>query len=514
MLTGFPLLSTMILLPCVGAVATILFTGGAAARICALGTALMELAHTGVALFSFDRTSEKIQFVEEHAWIPSLQIDYLVGLDGLSILFPTCTALLTVAVIIGSWTHVQSMARLYFALVLLLEGLTIGLFCALDIALFFLFWELTLVPIYFLIGLWGLGPRRRFAATQYTLYMLIGSVPILFAMILLALDHATRDDLPIPAGLTFNYLALLSQQADSGTQATVFLLFVIGFGIKTPLVPFHSWLPNIAMEGPVGLTALVTGIKVGVYGLMRLAIPLAPEAATHFAPWLTGLGIAGVFYGALLALRQQNLRPLLAYASVSHVGLVVVALSVMNLTAIQGALFQLANFSVTSGGLFLVAGCVQQRLGSTDRVHLGGLAGPMPLLTGFAFLFLLAGIGIPGTTGFVAEWLMLLGIFEHQPGLALAGIAGTVLSAAYTVTFFGKGFLGPTVHRNVQQAQDLRRRELALLSGLAIILLSLGLCPRPIIGLVDTATIAWVKRLGGGPLEQPSQFASAATGDL
>ena len=281
----------------------------------------------------------KLQFVEQHAWIPSLEIDYLVGLDGLSILFPVCTALLTAAVIVASWTSIQSMVRLYLAFVLMLEGATIGIFCAMDVALFFLFWELTLVPIYFLLSLWGAGPRRRFAATQYTLYMLIGGVPILFAIIILALSHAVSDDLPVPAGLTFNYLALLSKQADSDTQTAVFLLFLLGFGIKTPLVPFHTWLPTVAMEGPAGLTALLTGLKLGAYGLLRLGIPLAPEAAAHFSPLLTGLGMIGMFYGALLALRQPNLRQLLAYSSISHVGLVVVALSMMNVTSIQGAVF-------------------------------------------------------------------------------------------------------------------------------------------------------------------------------
>jgi len=511
MLTDFPLISALILLPWSAAAALMLVRGPASVRAWALSAALVEALLAGFAVFSFDPTSDRIQFVEQHAWIPSLQIDYLVGLDGLSILFPASTALLTVAVIIASWNSIQSMVRLYFALVLLLEGFTVGLFCALDTALFFLFWELSLVPSYFLISLWGSGPRRRFAATQYALYMLIGGIPILFAIVILALSHAVSDDLPIPAGLTFNYLALLSKQADGATQTAVFLLFLLGFGIKTPLVPFHTWLPSVAMEGPAGLTALITGIKLGAYGLLRLGIPLAPEAALHFAPWLTGFGIVGVFYGALLALRQHNLRALLAYASISHVGLVVVALSMMNVTGLQGAVFQLLNFSLVSGGLFLVAGCLQQRLGSTDRVHLGGLAGPMPLLTAFAFLLLLSGIGIPGTNGFAAEWLMLLGIFETHAGLGLAVLIGSVLSAAYSIGFFRGAFLGPITNPVIRQAQDLRPRELALFTGLAMLVLLLGFFPQPIIDTVDAATIAWVKRIGGGLLDQPSLFAFTDT---
>lgn len=509
MLSGFPLLSALIVLPWLGAAALLLVRDLGVARRWALGTALLELLLAGAVLALFDQRSDTVQFVEQHAWIPSLQIDYLVGLDGLSILFPVSTALLTVAVLIATWSSVRSMVRLYFALILLLEGLTIGIFCALDTALFFLFWEASLIPIYFLISLWGSGPGRRFVATQYTLYMLIGGIPILFGIILLALTHAISDDLPIPAGLTFNYLALASKQADGATQTAVFLLFLLGFGIKIPLVPFHTWLPGVALEGPVGLSALITGLKLGAYGLLRYGIPLAPEAAVHFAPWLTGLGIIGLFYGALLALRQQNLRTLLAYASISHIGLVIVAISMMNVTAIQGAVFQLVNFSLVSGGLFLLAGCLQQRLGSTDRVHLGGLAGPVPLLTSLTFLFLLAGIGIPGTNGFVAEWLMLLGIFEQHAGLGLAVLLGAILSAAYAIDFFRAAFLGPTVHPGLRHMRDLRRRELTLFTLLAALIVLPGLYPRALLGPMQAATIAWVKQIGGGLLEQPSLFAAA-----
>lgn len=507
--TEYPLVSTLIVLPWTAAAGLLLFPGARAARRWALSAALVELLLALLVLLAFDDTTDKLQFIEQHAWIPSLEIDYLVGLDGLSVLFPLTTALLTVAVIVGSWSSIQSMVRLYLALVLTLEGLLIGIFAALDVALFFLFWELTVVPIYFLISLWGTGPRRRFAATQYALYMLIGGIPILFAIIMLALSHAVSDALPLPAGLTFNYLALLSKQADSGTQTAVFLLFLLGFGIKTPLVPFHTWLPIVALEGPAGLTALLTGLKLGAYGLLRLGIPLAPEAAVHFSALMSAMGVAGLFYGALLALRQQNLRAMLAYASISHVGLVVVAVSMMNPTSIQGALFQLVNVSLISGGLFLAAGFLQQRLGSTEQVHLGGLANPMPLLTSFVFLFLLAGLGVPGTSGFVADWLMLLGIFEQHTGLGLAVLMSSVLTAAYSIGFFHRAFLGPITRPAVNGARDVRRRELALLAGLTTFILILGLFPRLITGVTDTSTAAWVKRLGGGLLEQPSLFARA-----
>lgn len=505
--SAFPHLSTLILFPWLAAAGLAFIRDVRKAKLIALGSAVFELLLSLSLLARFDFTSDKMQFTERHAWIPSLDIDYALGVDGLSVLFPACTALLTLAVLLASWTSVQSMARLYLGFILFLEGITTGVFCALDMALFFLFWELTLIPIYFLISLWGIGPRRRAAATQYTLFMLVGGAFLLFGIIVLALNHAEINDLSVPAGMTFNYLDLLATQSTSETQTVVFFLLFLGFAIKTPLFPFHTWLPMIAMEGPTGLTALLTGLKLGAYALLRFAVPLAPEAAIRYRWLLAGLGAIGLVYGALLALRQSNLRRLLAYASISHVGVVVVALSTMNIQGVQGAIFQLVNFSLISAGLFLLAGFLRQRLGSTELTSLGGLAQALPLLTSCVFVLGLAGIGVPGTNGFAAELLIILGTFEAHTGLGLAILLGMILNAAYFLGFFRRAFLGPVARDHIHQAMDLRPRELIIAASLATLCLVIGSFPRMITSVTETTALAWVKRAGGAFPDHPSAFA-------
>ncbi len=254
------------------------------------------------------------------------------------------SALLTLMAIIASWNSVQHLARFHFALLLALEGVTIGVFVALDMALFFLFWELTLPPIFFLIGLWGIGSARRSAAIKYTLFMLFGGVPLLFAIIILAVNHATATGGSIPQDMAFSLPVLLATAVPDNLQALVFLLLLLGFAVKAPLVPFHTWLPAVAMEGPTQLTALLTGLKLGAFGIIRFAMPLAPSAAVQYS-WVLGiLGAITLVYSALIALQQSNLRRLLAYASVSHVGLVIVGIASLNTQGIQGAIFQLLNF--------------------------------------------------------------------------------------------------------------------------------------------------------------------------
>jgi NADH-quinone oxidoreductase subunit M len=493
-LSAFPYLTLLIFLPLVAAVMLAFLPNDRTARHFALAAASAELL-LAVGLFAvFDFGSAKMQLVERTAWIPSLNIDYAVGLDGLSVLFPALAALLTLAVIVASWTSVRTQVRLHLALLLLLESATLGVFCAIDLALFFLFWELTLIPIFFLIALWGIGPQRRHAAVKYALFMLAGGVPLLFGILLLAFDHAQHMAQPIPQGLSFDYLALLRMPVSEEPRTAIFLLLVLGFAVKAPLFPFHTWLPTVAMEGPVGLTALLTGLKLGLFGLLRFAIPLVPETARHYA-WLLGLlGAVGVVYGALIALRQTNLRRLLAYSSISHAGFVAIGLATLNIQGVQGALFQLVNFGIVSGGIFLVAGFLHHRLGSTDLAHLGGAARPMPLLAAFFFILGLSAIGVPGTNGFAAEHLILIGAFKAHPGLGLAVLLGVILSAAYFLGFFQRAFFGPVRPDGVGTCLDLRPRELALAGFLAGLAVMCGLVPSLVTGASQSAAAAWVVR--------------------
>lgn len=493
--SGFPYLTLLILLPLIAAAALAWFRENHAARHFALAIAGLELL-LALSLFAeFDSTSDKMQLIERASWIPSLNIEYALGVDGLSVLFPALTALLTLAVIVASWTSVRTQVRLYLALLLLLESATMGVFCAIDLALFFLFWELTLVPIFFLISLWGIGPERRHAAMKYTLFMLGGGVPLLFGILLLAFDHGQQMGQALPGGLSFDYVALLNLAPEEQPRTAIFLLLLLGFAVKAPLFPFHTWLPTVAMEGPAGVAALLTGLKLGLFGLLRYALPLAPEAAQQYA-WLLGLlGCVGVVYGALIALRQTNLRRLLAYSSISHAGLVVIGLSTLNPQGVQGAVFQLVNFAWVSGGLFLSAGFLHHRLGSTDLSHLGGAAKPMPRLASFVFILGLAAIGVPGTNGFAAEHLILIGAFIARPGFGLAALIGVVLSAAYFLGFFRRAFFGPTLPETAMNGADLRPRELALMTWLAGLALLTGLVPGWVLNISRVSVDAWVSHV-------------------
>ena len=440
-----PILSIVIALPVLGAIAIGAIQNIGLAKRVALLVAGLELIATLVVVQWFDSTNGDFQLVERHAWIPSLNIDFLIGIDGISVLFLPMSALLTLVAIIASWNSVQHLTRFHFALLLIIEGGTMGVFVALDMMLFFLFWELILPPIFFLIGLWGAGPQRRGAAMKYMLYMLFSGVPLLFALIMLGVNHAMQTGGSIPHDLSFSFPVLLKTPVSNDLQVIIFLLLLTGFAVKAPLAPFHTWLPTTAVEAPTQLTALLIGLKLGAFGILRFAMPLTPHASVEYA-WVLGIfGAVTFIYAAMIALQQTNLRRLLAYASISHVGLVIVGIATLNMQGIQGAIFQLLNFSMIASCLMLIAGFIQHRIGSTEIIHLGGLAKVMPRLTSFFFLFAIASMGIPGTSGFPAELLLIIGALNAHPGLGVAALLGAILGAAYMLSFMRRTFFGPVV---------------------------------------------------------------------
>jgi NADH-quinone oxidoreductase subunit M len=494
-MSELPLLSSLIALPLVAAASLFLLNDGRHIRTLALAATLIETLLATVPILLGDFSQGGMLWLERYRWIPSLHIDYLVGIDGLSAYFLPLTALLTTLTVLASWNVVRHFEALFFALLLILESVTLGIFCALDIGLFFLFWELTLVPIYFLISLWGIGPNRRHAAAKFTLMMLGGGTLILVGFALLALNHAEQSSLQGYQGLSFDVLQLLHTPMSMSVQSAVFWLLFLGFAFKAPLFPFHVWLPLAAMEGPIALTALLTGLKLGVYGMIRFAIPLAPEASHRFAGLMAALGIFTSLYGGLLALRQTNLRRLLAYSSVSHVGLVVVGISTLNFQGLQGAIFQLVNFAVVAGGLFLVCGFIQLRTGSTDLTALGGLAKPLPLLSTLFFILGIAGLGIPGTNGFPAENLILLGAFKAHAGLGLGSLLSVIIGAAYFLSYFQRAFLGPVPERFATPTTDLRPREKLIAMICLAVILAHGLYPKAVLDITDAAIRTWLKHV-------------------
>jgi NADH-quinone oxidoreductase subunit M len=496
---ALPLLSLMILTLPVGALLIWIMPDAGKARWIGLLTALVDLGLALSVLLRFDPAQEGFQLVERHEWIPSLNIEYLVGVDGISVLFLPLTVLLFIGVMAASWNSVRSMPRLYFSLLLLLESATLGIFCALDTMLFFLFWELTLIPLFFLVSFWGVGPNRRYAAVKYTLFMMLGGMPLLFGFLLLAFNHAEVTATTLPAGLAWDYTTLTSTPLPESTGIIVFFLLLAGFAVKTPLFPMHTWLPVIAMEGPVSVAALMTGLKLGAFGIIRFVVPLSPLAAQEYHWLLAGLGVVGVIYGALAAMAETNLRRMLAYSSLSHVGLVLLGIASFNLQGIQGALFQLINFTVVAGGLFLLTGLLHHRTGTTDIISLGGVARTMPLLAGFFFLFGLASMGVPGTNGFPAEFLILVSALKTHTGAGLAALFGVVLGAAYFLGMYRKIFYGPLSNQALANTVDLKPRELTLLLVLSALILIGGLYPASVLDMTLVASEQWVARLQPSP---------------
>ncbi|MCU7923018.1 MAG: NADH-quinone oxidoreductase subunit M [Candidatus Thiodiazotropha sp. (ex Dulcina madagascariensis)] len=493
-ISNLPLLSTILLLPLIGASAIWLLPVPKA-RLTTLITLVLALFPAIAVVLLLDPQNPGFQFVEHYPWMPALDAHFRFGVDGISVAFLPLTLLLMIGVTLASWTHVQTLQRVYFSLLLLFATATLGVFITIDALAFFLFWELTLAPLYFLISLWGIGPHRRYAATKYTLFMLAGGIPLLLAIAVVAFNHAEIIGATAPAGLSFDYQTLLDTPLPAGLEMVVFLFLLIGFAVKTPLFPLHTWLPIVALEGPVPVAALLVGLKLGVYGLIRFAVPLAPSAAQELHWLLAGLGVIGIIYGALAALNQTNLRRMLAYASMSHVGLVVLGIASFNLQGLQGAIFQLLNFVVIAGGLFLLTGYLHHRLGSTDLIHLGGAAQTMPLLAAF-FMFLgLASLGIPGSSGFPAEFLILISALQTHTGAGLAALFGMILGAAYLLNSYRRCFYGPITDGQVRSAQDLRPRERLTMAVFSLLVLVFGLFPGLVLDLTQSTAMLWLARL-------------------
>lgn len=506
------LLSLTLLLPLAGALLTGMTGNGRWAQKIALGFAGLELLATLAVLGRFQADQEGFQLLERHAWIPSLNSQLLLGVDGISVLFLPMTALLTLLAIIATWHRQTPNIPLHLALLLALETMTVGAYIALDLLLFYAFWQLALPAIYFLMSLWGIGPTRRVAAGKYFLFMLAGGAPLLFAVIVLAVNHAAQGVSGLTGQLSFSLAVLRDTPLPDPLQSLVFLLLLLAFSVKAPLAPLHTWLPSTTMDGPVSLTALLVGLNVGGYGIIRFAMTLAPSAAVEYN-WALGMvGAVTLIYAALIALQQSNMRRFLAYASISQTGLAIIGIAALNMQGIQGALCQLLNISLTGGSLMLIAGFLQQRLGSTEQCHLGGLAHVMPRLSLLYLLFALASIGIPLSSGFPAEFLIILGGLVDHPSLGVIALAGTILAAAYTLGFYRRAFLGPVRHPSIEQLGDLRLREWALLSLPALLVVLIGLWPNNLLELNKKAAETWLTRLLNQPGMEGETIAKAKAG--
>ena len=488
---NLPLLSLLLLTLPTGAALIWLLPRPGQARYVAAGACLVALALAMTTVLRFDPAVAGFQLVEQIPWIPDLKVNYLVGVDGISVLFLPLTALLFLGAVLASFNQVSESPKAYFTLLLLEGGATLGIFCVLDTLFFFMLWEFSIIPIYFLVSLWGIGPNRKPAANKYALLMLAGGLPVLFAFLLLALHVLDGGG----DGSPFDLRVLLDMRLPIALQLTVFTLLLIGFGVKAPLVPLHTWLPQLANEGPVAVTALIAGLKIGAFGLIRFAFPLAPEAAHAFQWLLVGLGSAGILYGAVVALAQTNLRPALAYLGISHIGLVILGLATFRAEGFAGAVFELLNFTVITGGLFLMLDFLRQRTGNTDVASLGGAMKHLPWLGSFILLFGLATLGLPGTSGFPAEFLIILAALQTHTGAGLAALTAMVIGTGCFMVLYQRAFFGPVLSSVLQEAEDLLRRERVVAVSLAAVVLVVGFYPALFLDVIESAGKAWIARL-------------------
>ena len=483
---NLPLLSLLIFTPLSGALLLWLLPERSA-RYLTAAAMLSTLAAAAAVIVAYDPAGVRFQLLERAAWIASLNVDYLVAVDGLSVLFLPATALLFLGSLVASWNSVTDAPRFHYSLLLLFQTCTLGIFCALDSILFFVFWELTLIPLYFLLGRWGVVSACQRVAARYVLIMLSAGVPLLLAFVILAGTQAV---------LTFDLITLLAVPLPREAQTAVFLLCLVGFGVKVPLVPLHTWLPQFSLAAPGSLTALLGGLNLRAYGLIRFAIPLAPEVASDLHWLLAGLGTLTILYGAVGLLAQSNLRVALAYASICHVGLAVLGLAAFSAQAVLGAVALLLSFSVATGGALLLLEFLRQRTGSTDVHSLGGAAKTMPLLASGLFVCGMAGVGMPGTSSFPGEFLLILAALHSHTGAGMAALFGLAIAAGGFLALYRKAFFGPVTRTEVADARDLRPREWAVLIIVIALIASIGLYPIPWLEIVRPSAEAWAAGLG------------------
>ncbi len=473
-----PILSALIVLPLAGAVALLFVRNrgherDAFIQWAALGVSLAEFALSLWMWGRFDPSRPDFQMVERLDWIPRFGIQYAVGVDGISLFLVVLTGFLTPLALLGSWRSVHKKVREFSFFMLALESAMVGVFLSLDMFLFYVFWDAMLIPMYFLIGVWGYE-RRIYAAVKFILYTMAGSVLMLVAILTVAYLHSVAT-----GSYSFDYEAWLTLAVPRHTQVWLFLAFAVAFAIKVPLFPFHTWLPDAHVEAPTAGSVILAGVllKMGTYGLLRFAFPLFPDAAVYFAPWLAVLAVVGIVYGALVAMVQPDMKKLVAYSSVSHLGFVVLGIASMNVQGVQGAVYQMLNHGVSTGALFLIVGMLSDRRHTRLIAEFGGLKHVVPGLVAAFFVITLSSIGLPGLNGFVGEFLILFGAFRWSPALTAVAASGVILSAVYMLWMFQRVNYGAVTNPKNEGMQDLDTREKCVLWPLIAMAVFMGVAP-------------------------------------
>ncbi|GFK94202.1 NADH-quinone oxidoreductase subunit M [Fundidesulfovibrio magnetotacticus] len=466
---GFPLLSILVFLPLAGALVTPLLPGDNLARWWALFVTL-AVAALSLPLFSgFDATSALYQFGEHRPWIESFNIHYTLGVDGISLLLVMMTTLIMPLCVLGSWRYIEKRVPEFMICLLVMETSMLGVFLALDLVLFYVFWEAMLIPMYLLIAVWG-GPRKTYASMKFFLYTLAGSVLLLVAIVALYVSQGT-----------FSIPALMGQQYSLGFQVMVFLAFFLAFAIKVPMFPFHTWLPAAHVEAPTAGSVILASVllKMGTYGFVRFCLPITPDAVVELLPYLQWLSVAGILYGGFTALAQQDMKKLIAYSSVGHMGFVTLGIFALNERGLEGAMLQMINHGVTTGALFLCVGMLYERTHTRDLNASAGLGRFMPIYVTYLAFFSLSSLAFPGTNSFVGEFLILAGAFFNNAWAAVAAVPGAILAAAYMLRLLQRVIWGGTDNPDQSKLSDLGWRETLTLAPLLAFVFWIGLAPEP-----------------------------------
>jgi NADH-quinone oxidoreductase subunit M len=485
---GFPILSLITWLPLVGCLCIMMVRGdeetiASNARWTALWTSLLVFVLSLVLWVKFDPSEPGFQFNERIAWLPEYKVGYSMGVDGISVLFVLLSTLLTPICILSAWEVIQTRVREFMMSFLILETMMVGMFAAADFVVFYVFFEGVLVPMYLIIGVWG-GPRRVYSAIKFFLFTLTGSVLLLLAMIAMWVQAGTTD-----------IAVLLHTTFPAGMQNWLFLAMFASFAVKLPMWPVHTWLPDAHVEAPTAGSVILAGVllKMGAYGFLRFSVPMLPEASAVFAPFMFTLSVVAVIYTSLVALAQEDMKKLIAYSSIAHMGVVTIGIFTFNVQGISGALFQMLSHGIVSAALFLVVGVIYDRIHTHEIARFGGLGDRMPGYALVFMLFMMATNGLPGTSGFVGEFLVIIGSLQVNFWLALLGGMGMILGAAYMVYLYRRIIFGRITRDDLRNVLDLSPREWVVFAPLIVLTLWMGIYPSSFTSYFDATVGAMVQ---------------------
>lgn len=495
---GFPILSSLIFIPIACAIALLFVNHKTAIRLIGLVSSLVVFVVFIILYGAFNDASGELQFVEQHAWIEHFGINYYLGTDGISLLLVGLTAFMWPLALLGSWNAITDKVREYHIFMLLMESALLGVFLSFDVFLFYLFWEGMLIPMYFLIGIWGYE-KRTYAAVKFFMFAVFGSLLMLIALITLVYLNFQQTGV-----MSFDLFLLYQTNIPAGIQIWLALAFIVAFAVKVPMFPFHTWLPD-------AIVLAVVVVKMAAYGFLRFSLPLFPDTLPILAPWLCALAVIGIIYGALVALAQTDLKKLVAYSTISHSGFVVLGVFALNEQGIQGAVLQIVSLGLSTGGLFMALMMLEERGKSWDMNAYGGLWHTIPVFGGFLMVFTLASLGLPGLSNFVGEFLILVGAFQTQQLLAILATLGVILAAVYMLRMYRHLMFGPLKSKSLGQIKDLGIREFVVCACLAGMIIWIGVYPQPFLKTMDASVQKLLQTTQTSAIETETQLSKAGS---